>query len=265
MEFVNLTNRFVCGKYCRALPPGSISAGGRTVNSLMGTLKSVADSCGDSIGIRLSKSELSVINRLLELDSRGSGFDPNSISAELRNDPWGEKRALEREINARKEAEKRKEEAVEKAIRRDRYISEEVLPRGFHTANTEGEPFNPSELKSGFDDIRAENERIMANKKANPVDPMKAARPVVQATEDITPKIADLENATSMDKQARSIMEQLSTFGPATTKQAEGPEAPEVDEAPKTPEIPEVPAAPKEAGEGAQAKPRGRRGRNKSK
>ena len=167
MRFVNLTSRYFCSAFVGNLPPGAVSTdGGKNRRRLEEALAEVVNACGDKLGIRLNEREADLLRRLMDLDEKGGGFNPETIPAEVRNDPTGVKRISERD-RANQNAElKKMSDANEKAARREAEINGEILERKpVGPATMEGEKVTPDDLKSGFEKIMEENARIAAGGK----------------------------------------------------------------------------------------------------
>ena len=167
MKFVNLTSRFVFNSFVGNLAPGAVSYdGGKNRRHLEEALEEVVNACGDKLGIRLNEREADLLNKLMDLDEKGGGFDPSTIPDEIRNDPTGIRRVSERNREAQNEEIKRQSEANEKAARREAEINGEVLHRKpVGPSAMEGEEVTESDLKSGFEKIMEENARIAAGGK----------------------------------------------------------------------------------------------------
>ena len=97
MQFVNLTTRTVFTSFSGSLAPGQVSPdGGLKRRKLEDALSEVVKVCGSSLGIRLNAREAELINKLMDLDAKGGGFDPASLperpqrgEAQLRGHPTG--------------------------------------------------------------------------------------------------------------------------------------------------------------------------------
>lgn len=166
MQFVNLTTRTVFTSYSGTLAPGQVSSdGGIKRRKLEDALSEVVKVCGRSLGIRLNAKEAELINKLMDLDAKGGGFDPASLPAEVRNDPTGLKRNSEKVRKAQqREMDERGKANVESA-RREAEINGETDPNArkpVGPATMEGEKVDPSKLKSGFERLMEENARIAA-------------------------------------------------------------------------------------------------------
>ena len=172
MQFVNLTTRTVFTSFSGSLAPGQVSSdGGLKRRRLQDALEEVVKVCGNSLGIRLNAKEAELINRLMDLDAKGGGFDPASLPPEVRNDPTGEKRNSEaiREAQQREMDERGKANAD--AARREAEINGETDPNArkpVGPATLTGEKVDPSKLKSGFERLMEENARIAAGEKEKP-------------------------------------------------------------------------------------------------
>lgn len=166
MQFVNLTTRNVYTTLSGNLGPGDVSSGlGKSRRKLEETLEEIVKTCGDRLGVRLSEREAQLVNKLMDLDDRGCAFNRSSIPDEIRKDPYGED-----EINRRvKEAQKNGIEATTRknaeAAKREAIINGEIEERKpVGPATLKGDKFDPSSLKTGFEKIMEENERIAAGK-----------------------------------------------------------------------------------------------------
>ena len=166
MQFVNMTNRNVY-THAGMISPGGMSTGRDKIGkSLEETLSAIIGACKAGIGIRLSKREGEMLNRLMELDEIGSNFNPDSIPSEIRSDPLGIKRAS----NDRRKAQEADLEATaernRKSANREALINGETIrsrdPVG--PATMKGKTVDPSMLKSGFERILEENARIESGK-----------------------------------------------------------------------------------------------------
>lgn len=166
MQFVNLTTRTVFTSFSGSLAPGQVSPdGGLKRRKLEDALSEVVKVCGNSLGIRLNAREAELINKLMDLDAKGGGFDPASIPEEVRNDPSGEKRNSEAIRKAQQSEMDERGKANEDAARREAEINGETDPnyrKPVGPATMEGERVDPSKLKSGFEKLMEENARIAA-------------------------------------------------------------------------------------------------------
>ena len=166
MQFVNLTKRTVFTSFSGSLDPGQVSPdGGLKRRKLEDALREVVKVCGSSLGIRLNAREAELINKLMDLDAKGGGFDPASLPEEVRNDPSGEKRNSEAIRQAQQREMDERGNANADAARREAEINGETDPgyrKPVGPATMEGEKVDPSKLKSGFEKLMEENARIAA-------------------------------------------------------------------------------------------------------
>ena len=166
MQFVNLTKRTVFTSFSGSLDPGQVSPdGGLKRRKLEDALREVVKVCGSSLGIRLNAREAELINKLMDLDAKGGGFDPASLPEEVRNDPSGEKRNSEAIRQAQQREMDERGKANADAARREAEINGETDPdyrKPVGPATMEGEKVDPSKLKSGFEKLMEENARIAA-------------------------------------------------------------------------------------------------------
>ncbi len=166
MQFVNLTTRTVFTSFSGSLAPGQVSPdGGLKRRKLEDALSEVVKVCGSSLGIRLNAREAELINKLMDLDAKGGGFDPASLPEEVRNDPSGEKRNSEAIRQAQQREMDERGKANDEAARREAEINGETDPnyrKPVGPATMEGEKVDPSKLKSGFEKLMEENAKIAA-------------------------------------------------------------------------------------------------------
>ena len=166
MQFVNLTTRTVFTSFSGSLAPGQVSSdGGIKRRKLEDALAEVVKVCGNSLGIRLNAREAELINKLMDLDAKGGGFDPATLPQEVRNDPSGEKRNSEAIRQAQQREMDERGKANEDAARREAEINGETDPKArkpVGPATMEGEKVDPSKLKSGFEKLMEENAKIAA-------------------------------------------------------------------------------------------------------
>lgn len=180
MKFVNTTNKTVHNKFTGFMHPGKIISGNSDSKCLKISLKKIIDACGDKVAIRLDDDEVALVDALMKLDAIGGKFDPKSIPDEIRNDPTGERRSSERSRQTQQKSIDDAKLSVEDARRREAFINGEILEpkrRPVGMANMEGEPVDPSKLKSGFERIMEENARIAAGEKPK-ADPSEMLDPV---------------------------------------------------------------------------------------
>ena len=234
MKLVNITDRNVYNSTIGNVAPGRTTPD--TYKDFCKAMQKVVDMCGNRFGIILNDSEAALLERIVSLDELGEKFDVNSIPAEVRNDPLGKKRASEMTRKSQHAA----------------IVAEQNPRKPVGPATMEGEKVKPEMLKSGFEAILAENERIAAGKgkehasvqeMLDPVgahmkknaakDPAPAendgtglgdAQPVRQARDldgdAVRSADANLpapevsERANAMDRQASDIARKLSTIGP---------------------------------------------------
>ena len=261
MKLINVTNR---NRY--VAKAGVVSPGRMTpdmYDELCDAMQKVVDMCGNNFGIILNDAEAALVEKIVSLDELGEKFDVKSIPAEIRNDPYGKKRASEMAKNSQRSAIEAERKANRAAARREAVINGEIdekprKPVGL--ATMEGEEVKPEMLKSGFEAILAENQRIAAEKgkkRANVqemLDPIGAhmkkgssatpapaendgtglgdAQPVRQArnmdgdavrTADANiPAPGVAERANAMDRQASDIARKLSMVGPEPTPDVVG-------------------------------------------
>ena len=166
MQFVNLTTRTVFTSFSGSLAPGQVSPdGGLKRRKLEDALSEVVKVCGNSLGIRLNAREAELINKLMDLDAKGGGFDLASLPEEVRNDPSGEKRNSEAIRQAQQREMDERGKANDEAARREAEINGETDPnyrKPVGPATMEGEKVDPSKLKSGFEKLMEENAKIAA-------------------------------------------------------------------------------------------------------
>jgi hypothetical protein len=144
------------------------SDGGLKRRKLEDALSEVVKVCGNSLGIRLNAREAELINKLMDLDAKGGGFDPASLPAEVRNDPTGLKRNSEDVRKAQQREMDDRENANVESARREAEINGETDPNArkpVGPATMKGEKVDPSKLKSGFERLMEENARIAAGEK----------------------------------------------------------------------------------------------------
>lgn len=232
MQFVNLTDRKVYVKAVGMMAPGTRTpANVRSDRSLENALDRIVTMCRDSVGIVLNKRETDLLNKLIELDARGNGFNPDTIPAWIRNDPNGERRASEKSLAgqqaeldgiARKNARKMAREAE---------INGEVLGRTpVGPATLQGEPVEPSMLKTGFERIMEENARIAAGRdpvsNAEILDPIGAHMAAGSHAPDRPPE--DGEGSIGKDpapvRQAKNLREDATRTADASEPVPEAPE-----------------------------------------
>jgi len=283
MKLVNLTRHTVHTSFSGTLAPGQTSAdGGKKRCRLEEALDEVVRVCGNNLGIRLNKREAELLNRLMVLDEKGSGFDINSLPPEIRDDPTGEK-ANDEAIRA---AQQRRMDAATKAnadaAHREAMINGEISdrkPRGVATIGDEGEEVTPDKLKSGFEKIMEENAKIAAGEKPSIneiLDPVgvhmkRANTPAQDDPSDTIGKTPDPVEAASgrkddatrnadakhpdakpagrknqMDEKAAEMAEKLSRLGPPPKKTEKPEKADRLNKSAK-PEKPEKPAKGKKS------------------
>lgn len=178
MQFVNTSNHTVYTSFTGTISPGRTAGGGSAkCHKLQEALEEIVKACGNKLGIRLTPKEISLIDKVVSLDERGCGFNPGDIPAEIRNDPTGAKRALER-VRREQQAEL---EAVVKAneakARREAIINGEIEERKpVGPATMEGQKVEPDMLKSGFEQIMEENAKIAS--KDRKIDPAEMLDPI---------------------------------------------------------------------------------------
>lgn len=238
MRFVNISNNSIYTSITGEIRPGVMSSD--KFRDFGDAIERVVKTCGTRLGVRLSKREAELLNKLMDLDSRGSSFKSEDIPEDIRNDPYGLKRAVEVNRISQQKAIDAVVASNSKSTARERFIngetSRERRPVGPATLGEEGEEVTPSKLKSGFEAIMEENARIAAGKQAKKVDvgemldpigahmsngkqdvkPSEEKKPDEQAVGvDVSePSPVAPERGTGMDSQAASIASQLSAFGP---------------------------------------------------
>lgn len=217
MQFVNVSIRSVYSSYAGMLAPGAVSSGKeKKCHDLECALEGVVRECKGVLGIRLSKKEADLLEKLVKLDELGSGFRPESIPEEIRNDPDGSIRASKGWNEAQHRAMDNIAKANRRSAAREAEINGEIAERRpVGPATLEGEPVQPSMIKSGFERIMEENARIAAGKKKDPVtdaeilDPIgyhaKAVDHGDSHAEDVPPPVSDAPDAPSEVQDEKSI------------------------------------------------------------
>lgn len=163
MRFVNLTKRTVHTRFTGFIRPGMTVSGNKESQKLEDVLSNVVGGCGSSVGIVLSDREVNLLSALMSLDDLGKSFSPNDIPAEIREDPNGVKRAAEKNAEAQFEGIRGMQRKNAESMKREETINGEIHERHpVGMATMEGEPVNPSMLKTGFEKIMEENARIAA-------------------------------------------------------------------------------------------------------
>jgi hypothetical protein len=130
MRFVNLTSRYVFNSFTGNIAPGAMSSdGGKYKRRLEEVLSEVVKACGSSLGIRLNENEAALLNKLIDLDEKGTKFDPTSIPEEIRRDPTGARRVSEDNGRAQQAELDKIADANRKTARREAEINGEILVR----------------------------------------------------------------------------------------------------------------------------------------
>jgi len=167
MRFVNMSARPAYTKMSGHLLPGQTSPdGGAFRRNLENALAEVVNACGERLSIILNEREAKLLERLIDLDEKGTGFKRESLPKEVLEDPIGTK-----------EAEKRIEDSQKKRIddivrtnddhaRIESEINGESVKKPYVKAHEapSGEKVEPEMLKSGFDKIMEENAKIESSK-----------------------------------------------------------------------------------------------------
>ena len=252
MQFVNISKGPVYTSFTGSIGAGKTSSGSCQLEEL---LKDIVHACGSKLGIRLSATEADLLNKLMDLDERGGGFNPASLPAHVRNDPQGIKSALAKAEAAQKRRLDEVARVNAEAASREAEINGETLPDrkpvGPATLSNEGVKVEPGMLKSGFDAIMEANAKLEAEKK--PLDPKEALDPIgahavgvavpdpipvgedttigkdpepiqeAKGREDDATRSADTDIPVAqaagtgrMDKQAAEMARAMSTLGPDT-------------------------------------------------
>ena len=166
MKFVNTSNRII---YRSAI--GKIEPGRTTIDKYHDfekALKAIVDICGKDLRIVLNANEAQMLAKVMDLDEAGTKFDPNTIPVEIRNDPTGIKRLMERERKVQSRENNNTAKANKDSALREAIINGEVeekpaiRPIGVDRSNEEKD----GDKMSGFDAILAENARIAAGQTA---------------------------------------------------------------------------------------------------
>lgn len=180
MQFVNVSSRSVYTSYAGMLAPGAVSSGKeKKCHDLEDALTGVIRECKGVMGIRLSKTEADLLDKLIKLDELGSGFKPESIPDEIRKDPTGAVRASKSRNEAQQKAMDNLAQTNKRSAIREAEINGEIAERRpVGPATLEGEPVQPSMIKSGFERIMEENARIAAGKKKDPVTDAEILDPI---------------------------------------------------------------------------------------
>ena len=257
MKFVNKTNRKIYTEFCGWINPGAESRDGSDECLRLETvLSEIIEECGDRLGIKLNDKELALIKKVMDLDETGCNFDPKTIPAYIRNDPDGEKRASQRSLEAQKAEMERISAKNAHAAQVEAEINGETSRKPVGPGTMQGESFEPSMLKTGFEELLEENAKIASKKEAMDVemalDPIgknmkqegaepaaasateteasigKDPSPVEQAYHkdgDVTksadtsvPQAEPVNRASAMDLKAAEMAEAVSTLGPVTPK-----------------------------------------------
>lgn len=257
MRFVNITRRNIYNSLFGMISPGRTSADTKASWFLADDLKRIITACKGKVGIRLNDEEARLLGELMDLDEIGNSFDAKTIPEEIRNDPTGEKRAVKGAFDAHKnEVGKIKRKAVLEKDREAKINGEEVGKKPSGLTSTRTEEVNQSSLKSGFEKILEENERIKSDKKldvgadkilnpfgnrvddggvkdythgaadmvpeANPIAGDDGANDATRSANASVPEPEVSENAGEMDRKAADVADALFSIGPATTKRRRG-------------------------------------------
>lgn len=185
MRFVNMSSRPAYTKMSGHLLPGQTSSdGGPSRIQLEKTLSEIVKSCGDRLAIRLNEREADLLDKLVALDEKGSGFRRDSLPKEALEDPLGIKESEEREYESQKRKLDSVKEANEKHAKIEREINSEAVASKMLKAHEapKGEKVEPSMLKSGFDKIMEENAKIASSKPK--FDQMAALDPIGKNAKD---------------------------------------------------------------------------------
>lgn len=234
MRFVNISNNSIYTSITGEIRPGVMSSD--KFRDFGDAIERVVKTCGTRLGVRLSKREADLLNKLMDLDSKGSSFRSDDIPEDIRKDPYGLKRAVEVNRIAQQKAIDAVVASNSKSTAREKLINGETSrgrrPVGPATIGEEGEEVTPSKLKSGFEAIMEENARIAAGKQEKKVDvgemldPIGAHMSNGNRAEEKKPEEhsvgADVsepspvapERGTGMDAQAADVASKLSAFGP---------------------------------------------------
>jgi len=217
MQFVNVSSRSVYTSYAGMLAPGAVSSGKeKKCHDLEDALAGIIRECKGVMGIRLSKTEADLLDKLIKLDELGSGFRPESIPDEIRNDPTGAARASKSRNEAQQKAMDNLAKANKRSAIREAEINGEIAERRpVGPATIEGEPVQPSMIKSGFERIMEENARIAAGKNKDPVTDAEILDPIGyhakgvdhgdSHAEDVQPPVPDAPDAPAEAEPEKAI------------------------------------------------------------
>ena len=167
MRFVNMSARPAYTKMSGHLLPGQTSSdGGPFRGNLEKALSEVVNACGERLSIILNEREAKLLERLVDLDEKGTGFKRDSLPKEALDDPIGTKEAEKRIEDSQK---KHIEDIIrtnEDHARIESEINGESVKKPSVKAHEapSGEKVEPEMLKSGFDKIMEENAKIESSK-----------------------------------------------------------------------------------------------------
>ena len=213
MKFVNASNRII---YRSAI--GKVDPGRTTIDKyhdLEKALKAIIDICGKDLRIVLNTNEAQMLAKVIDLDEAGTKFNPNTIPAEIRNDPTGIKRLMERERKVQSLENKKTAKANKDAAMREAMINGEVdenpsiKPIGVDRSKED----KGGEQTFGFDAILAENARIAAGQSATHAsfkdiaDPIGAASKPEQPEQPSEPE--DPDQTDTLTEEAEAPAEEL--------------------------------------------------------
>lgn len=216
MRFVNLTGKVVHSRYAGFINPGSSANGNEESREFERILSELVEDCRKGIGVRLSKSELGAVKALMDLDSAGTSFNTSSLHPDVRRDPTGEKRARERREAAQAEEIARRQRMVSEGNAREAFINGETARKPVGPGNMEGEVFDQSSLKGGFEAILEENARIAARKASEKVSPAEILDPIgAHMAGKVGMPDPDKANHSALDEAASEMARRLDELGPA--------------------------------------------------
>lgn len=225
MRFVNTSKYTINTSFSGRLYPGECSENcGEKRKRLETVMREIVEICGLNMAIKLDDGERNLLDQIVELNRRGSSFDKNKdLPAELVADPDGSKRGEAMRLAAQQKALDGQVARNKANAHREALINGEISE--LHHDSQEGEKFDPSMLKTGFEKILEVNAKIAAGKKqTDPVAEMKAAT-ANGAEENAVASSSDasgvesvpqnVEGATAMDQTAMEFADSVSSFGPS--------------------------------------------------
>ena len=201
MQFVNTSSKSVYSSFVGNVPMGKTTSGrSQPERQLELVLDKIVKACGDKLAIKLSAREAELVGRLMDLDERGTKFDPRSVTPRASVKVDYQKQHMDRIAKANSEALARESEINGETASLRTPVGPGVM---------KGEAVTPQHLKTGFEKIMEENARIAAGKDKKEMDPDEALDPIGAHMKGVAPDPAVQDEPKAPGKDAQPVVQSM--------------------------------------------------------